>query len=128
MFFNIWLCLFVSIQLKTLSCRPSSTTPTAPLFTSNSPPRTSCTWPAASCCRPPTGPTRLRQRGRTRSSPSSTRWWAWWRESSRSVPKTFSACIYYLFVSFFVAVLSLFNIISWFHLDIISAPHFFLIM
>lgn len=83
--FVVYLFECVSFQLKTPSCQPSLTTPTAPRFTSSSHPLMSCTWPAATSCRRLIGPTCHRLRGRTRSSPSSTRWWAWWRESSRLV-------------------------------------------
>lgn len=81
----------VSFQLKTPSCQPLSTTPTAPQFTSNSRPLMSCIWPAATSCRRLTGLTCRHLRGRTKSSPSSTRWWAWWRESSRSVTFLFKS-------------------------------------
>lgn len=74
-----------SFQLRTPSCQPSSTTPTAPRSTSSCRPLTSYTWPAATSCRPPTGPTCPPLRERIKSSPSSTRWWAWWKESSRLV-------------------------------------------
>ena len=84
-----YLLLCFSIQLKTPSCQPSSTTPTAPRCTSNSRPLMSCTWPVATSCRLLTALTCRRLRGRTRSSPSWTRWWAWWREWSRSVTHYF---------------------------------------
>lgn len=93
--FTVWLTVWfcVSNQLKTPSSPPSSTTPTAPQFTSNSRPLMSFTWPVAMSCRLLTGPTCRHPRGRTRSSPSSTRWWAWWRESSRLVTLLFKSVV-----------------------------------
>lgn len=79
------------MQLKTPSCQPSSTTPTVPRSTSNSPPPMSCTWPVASCCHQLIGLTCLLLRGHIRSSRLLTRWWAWWRESFRSVTLPFKS-------------------------------------
>lgn len=79
------------MQLKTPSCQPSSTTPTAPRSTSNSPPPMSCTWPVDSCCHRLIGLTCLLLRGHIRSSLLLTRWWAWWRGSFRSVTLPFKS-------------------------------------
>lgn len=84
-------CIIVFLQLKTPSCQPSSTTPTAPRSTSNSRPPMSCTWLVDSCCRHLIGLTCLLRRERIRSSLLLTRWWAWWRGSFRSVPLHFKS-------------------------------------